>query len=524
MSTTPAPPESESLPRSIQRYTAVLKRQWWVILLTTVIAIVAAVVYVQRATPVYSASSKVVVGQGESLFNPSLSVDDTAVTSTISSLLQSNVVADTAIKQLGLHMTPTQVLSNLVVNPQPTGAVINVSYDDTNQPRAVRVLATLGDVFTNLVNTELAHQANKSTTSTTPGTTVTQPVSAVVFDPAHADPGQVSPHKTRTLIIALVLGLIAGIVLAFLRDALSSTIKSEEDAEAAYGATSIGSLPRGALGLAITQVVTLPRKARVRVAEAFQMVAVRLRYTTSLQRGVIVVVGARPEDGKSTLTAHIAAELAAAGNDVIAVEADLHRPALHRLLGVDPQQPGMGDVSESGGALTTSLIEIETEVPEEATARSRRPAVLAGRRGNGRQRRGEAGNGEPADDDLGNGAPEPELPRAVGGGRLRLLPAGVTRGQGNALSLGSASSLVQRLRAMADYVVIDTPPLLLSGDAYPLIQLADAVVIACRRGATRHHEARRARDVLRSLGVGDFSVVFTESDVGERDYYGYESN
>src|ERR1700735_2494422 len=65
MSTTPAPPESESLPRSIQRYTAVLKRQWWVILLTTVIAIVAAVVYVQRATPVYSASSKVVVGQGE---------------------------------------------------------------------------------------------------------------------------------------------------------------------------------------------------------------------------------------------------------------------------------------------------------------------------------------------------------------------------------------------------------------------------------------------------------------------------
>jgi Mrp family chromosome partitioning ATPase len=254
------------------------------------------------------------------------------------------------------------------------------------------------------------------------------------------------------------------------------------------------------------------------VAEAFQMIAVRLRYTTSLQRGVIVVAGARPEDGKTTLTAHIAAELAAAGNDVIAVEADLHRPALHRLFGVEARQPGMGDVSEVGGALTTSLIDIELGAAPEAPTRSRRP-VLAGRRGGGGSGGG-SGGGEP----VGNGEPEGELSAPVAGGRLRLLPAGVARGQGNALSLGSASSLVQRLRALADYVVIDTPPLLLSGDAYPLIQLADAVVIAVRRGATRHHEAHRARDILRSLGVREFSIVFTESDLAERDYYyGYTS-
>jgi capsular polysaccharide biosynthesis protein/Mrp family chromosome partitioning ATPase len=506
----PPTPESESLPRSVQRYTGVLRRQWWVVLLVTVVALAASVVYVESATPVYSASSKVVVGQGESLFNPALSVDATAVTSTISSLLQSNVVAEQAIKQLGLHTTPNALLSNLSVSPQPTGAVIDVSYDDTNKARAARVLGTIGSVFTNQVNTVLASKSKSTSSSGTGGSTVAPPVSAVVFDPAHPDPGQVSPHKSRTVIIALVLGLVAGIVLAFLRDALSSTIKSEEDAEAAYGATSIGSLPRGALGLAVNHVAALPRKTRVRVAEAFQMVAVRLRYTTSLQRGVIVVVGARPEDGKTTLAAHIAAELAAAGNDVIAVEADLHRPALHRLFGIEPRQPGMGDV-EAGGALTTSLVNIDATATDETPTRSRRP-VLAGGRG--------GADAEPE----GNGAPEPELTPPTGGGRLRLLPAGVARSQSNALSLGSASSLVQRLRALADYVVIDTPPLLLSGDAYPLIQLADAVVVACRRGATRHHEAHRARDVLHSLGVREFSIVFTESDVAEHDYYGYESS
>src|SRR4051794_31116659 len=134
--TAPTVPESETLPRSIRRYTSVLRRQWWVIALVTLIALVAAAFYVERATPVYSASSKVVVGQGQSLFNPALSVDATAVTSTISSLLQSNVVAETAIKQLGLNTTPTALLSNLGVSAQPAGAVIDVSYDDTDKARA----------------------------------------------------------------------------------------------------------------------------------------------------------------------------------------------------------------------------------------------------------------------------------------------------------------------------------------------------------------------------------------------------
>jgi hypothetical protein len=172
----------------------------------------------------------------------------------------------------------------------------------------------------------------------------------------------------------------------------------------------------------------------------------------------------------------------------------------------------MSDVNEAGGALSTSLIDVDTTAAEDRPRRWRRP-VLAGRRS--------AGMGAGA---TGNGAPEPEVPGSSGAGSLRLLPAGVTRGQTNALSLGSASSLVQRSRAMADYVVIDTPPLLLSGDAYPLIQLADAVVVACRRGATRHREAHRARDVLHSLGVREFSIVFTDSDLAERDYYGYESS
>jgi polysaccharide biosynthesis transport protein len=496
--------ENESIPRSLDRYVGVLRRQWWVITLVTVIAIAAAALYVARATPVYSASSKIVVGQGQTLFNPALSVNYTAFTSTISSLLESDVVADDAIKRLGLHKTATSLLSNLTVNAQPDGAVIQVSYNDTDKARAVRVLSTIGTVFTSLVDSKLA--------SKTGGSAASQPVSAVVFDPAHPDPGQVSPHKLRSLVIALVLGLLAGVLLAFLRDALSSTVKSESDAEAAYGASSVGRIPRGALGVGIAQVGALPAKARIQITEAFQMLTTRLRYSTSLPHGVIVVASARPADGKSTVAAHIAANLAHSGKDVILVEADLHRPTLFRLVGIEDGNPGIADLTAEGGALMNMLIPIELDAPVALAVRPRGVSAVAGRfRSESERAPSRTENGD---------VTAPDAP--VARGRLRLLPAGsqVDRARFG-LSLGNVSSLITRLRALADYVVVDTPPLLLSGDAYPVIQLSDALLIVCRRGSTRFQEGVRAKEILHSLNVTEYSIVLSEAEPNEQDYYGY---
>jgi Mrp family chromosome partitioning ATPase len=246
------------------------------------------------------------------------------------------------------------------------------------------------------------------------------------------------------------------------------------------------------------------------------MLAARLRYSTSIERGVIVVTGARPEDGKSTVAAHIAAELAAAGNSVIAVEADLHRPALHRLLDVPPEQVGITDVGTAESSLTRALVNVVTGRPKIAVQPPRPVSAVPSRRGK---------NSPPdvAEDEISADFEVETLPESEG--ELRLLPAGTRRGHeaGSALTLGNASAIVMHLRSLCDYIVVDTPPLLLSGDAYPLLQLADTVVVVVRRGSTRQHEAGRAKEVLHSLGVREYSVVLTEADAAERDYYGYES-
>jgi receptor protein-tyrosine kinase len=457
---------------------------------------------------------KIVVGQGETLFAPGLSVNVQPFTQTITDLLESQVVARRTISDLGLNISPTTLLSRLSVSTKPDTSVLNVSYNDTNRPRAVSVLATLGAVFTGMVNNALG---GKASTTTAPGQTASQPVSAVIFDPAHADPGTVSPRTTRTLILAAALGLIAGLMLAFLRDALSSRIRSEDEAEAAYGAPVVGRLPRGALGMSPHQLAALPPRLGGNMIESFQLLTARLRYSTGLQRGVIVVTGALPEDGKTTVAAHISNVLAAAGNDLIVVEADLHRPAMHRLMGVEPGRSGMRDVVDRDDALLTTLVEVQTQNATPAWRGARRAAAV------GAATTEEDGAEMPAAD----GIIEPEQRLGRGGGRLRLLPAGVAdENPLTVLSLGNSSPLVARLRAASDYVVFDTPPLLLSGDAYPLVQLADAVVVVCREQVTLRSEARRARDILRSLGVSEFSLVVSESAAAGRrsGYYGYRED
>ena len=491
--------EPISLPTSYRRYLLVLRRQWWVVVLVTALAIGSATAYVSRQKPVYAASMKVVVGQGQALFSPGLGVDVQPFTQTMTDLLESDVVARMTIVQLGLNSTPTTLRNDLSVTSRASTSVLEVSYHDHDQARAVRILATIGDIFSRLVNQKLAGTAAPPPAN---GLQSAQPVSATVFDPAHTVPGRVSPKTARTLIIAGLLGLIAGGMLAFLRDALSSQIRNEEEAESAYGAPVIGLVPRGAVGVTPAQVPLLPAKLSARVSEAFALLTARLRYSTRPENGVILITGARPEDGKTTVTAQVSSILARSGSRVIAVEADLRRPALHRFFEIEPGRLGVRDILAHAVPVVDALTPVEFAAAPLVNAPQPHPATL-----------GPAGSDPHEDEDFRSN------------GDLLLLPAGLApEDPAHLLSLGNSAEIVSRLRELADYVVIDTPPLLLSGDAFPLVQLADAVLVVCRERATMQEEARRVRETLRSLGVRNYSVVLCESAAAERRPYGYDTN
>jgi capsular polysaccharide biosynthesis protein len=158
-----------------------LKRQAWFILLVTVVAVVVAAAVTLTKPKVYRAHTSIVIGQAGGIFQPQFGNVFQPFTQTMSSLLKSEIVAETVIRDLNLDKTPKSLLSDVKVSTTPNSAVLQVTVDSTDRSYAVRVLRRMASVFTSLVEEKLGG------TPKTPGAAgALPPITATVFDPAHA--------------------------------------------------------------------------------------------------------------------------------------------------------------------------------------------------------------------------------------------------------------------------------------------------------------------------------------------------
>jgi succinoglycan biosynthesis transport protein ExoP len=215
-----------------------------------------------------------------------------------------------------------------------------------------------------------------------------------------------------------------------------------------------------------------------RRAASLDLLRARLQFT---QRGngaagsTILVTSAAASSGKAAVSANLAASLARAGERVVCVDANLRRPSLHRYLGLPSQAPGLVDVLESSVDLDDALVRIELAPPSE--------------------------NGSRPTDERG---------------RLEILRAGSPPSRADLLTPETVDALLAKLRDRADYVVFDSPTLLVS-DFFPLAVKSDNVLLVARRGRTTKAQAEAARETLSRLGVDNVGVVLT--DVRSEDGY-----
>jgi Mrp family chromosome partitioning ATPase/capsular polysaccharide biosynthesis protein len=490
---------------AIRHFLGVVRRQWWVILIVLALSIGAAVAYVQVKTPVYASSMKVAVGQGGIVLGPGISSDNVqSFTQTMTDLLESNVVAARVIDKLGLDMPTQEFIDKISVSTRPESSILDVRYEDTDRAEATRILHAMGNTFTNLVNSTLGEDQSAQVPESGAATDGQQPrpLSANVFDPAHPVPGQVSPKTKLTIVVAAILGLAAGLILAFVRDTLLNRIRNDDEAHQAFDAPVIGALPRGAVGTKVDQIPLLPAAASARLSESLQLLSASVRFSDGrADSGVLVVTSANPEDGKTSLVTQLSSTIAGAGRTVVAVEGDLRKPSFRQFLDVRDSDRGLTEYLAGDIELDDALVDYVVAPTRVAPAGEPREPATGSK------------NGEGAD----------RSRNADGKGRLRVLSAGgQTVHPSQLLSLGNAAQLVDRLKEQADYVIIDTPPILVSGDAFPLAQVADMVIVVCREGVTSREDARSVRRTLSSLGVNSFSVVLTESKAAGLRTYGYE--
>ncbi len=437
--------------------------------------------------PIYRAQMKLVVGQGGALFQPGQSGDVQQFTQTLTPLIESDIVVSTAIAALGLDISTKDLLEDLEVSAKPDSSVLDVTYDSTDREQAVAVLAKIGDVFTEAVDERLGS-----------GVEASNRITARIFDPAHLLPDRIAPRPVKNFGFSIGLGLVLGLVLAFVRDGLDDRIRGRRDAEESYGAPVIGALPRGLRGKAPFGVTNRPAPRRAELIEALHLLRANLLFSEARVDGpTILVTSALPEEGKSTVAANLGVILALAGHDVICVEADMRRPRLQDYLGVPAQATGLADVVEGRAELEHTLQDVALGAALGADARAPRARLRI-------TSAGSVASAEQA------------------GGRLRVLPTGrIPSNPADVLTPERVETLVDQLRSSSRYVIFDTPPLLLVGDAFPLVRVCESVIVVAREGRTTRGSARAVRTALESLGVPKVSVVLTDSNASAAYNYGY---
>jgi capsular exopolysaccharide synthesis family protein len=286
--------------------------------------------------------------------------------------------------------------------------------------------------------------------------------------PARLPQSPASPNKPLDAGLGLFVGLAFGIGLAFLRERLDDGLRGRTDLEENLGAPVLAVIPRvpGWRKKQEPKLVTIdqPKSA---VSEAYRTLRTSVLFS-AIQRGLktIMVSSAGAGEGKTTTAANLAVVLADANKRVILVSADLRKPRVHRFFNLD---------NDTG--LSSALV----------------------------------------------GEVKPwEALKDPGVENLRILPSGpVPARPAELLQSEQMGELLMELREVADFVIIDTAPVLLVADALALVPLVDGVLFVADSEATSRSAVSHAREQLEQVDAPLFGCVFNNFDPSKAKSYPY---
>jgi polysaccharide biosynthesis transport protein len=298
------------------------------------------------------------------------------------------------------------------------------------------------------------------------------------------------PKTVRNGALGLVVGLVLGLGLAFLREALETRVRTTEEVSARLGGLPLlGRLPRPPKGLQRSEKLVMLEDPASAQAEAFRLLRANLDFMT-LDRDArtIMITSALEQEGKSTTVANLAVAFARAGKRVVLVDLDLRQPVLARFFGLEG--PGLTQVALGQVPLEEALTRIVITDPPSPKRR------LALRRGADR-----------------NGNVTRELL-----GQLEVLPSGpIPPDPGEFVSSPPLGKILGALRERAEVVLVDAPGALDVGDVVALASRVDGIVVVARSKVLRRRtlaELDRLLTMVRAPALG-----FVATGEGEDETY-----
>ncbi len=304
-----------------------------------------------------------------------------------------------------------------------------------------------------------------------------------VVDAARPPKVPVRPQKLYNIAVGLVVGLILGVTLAFVKEALDNSIKSIEEAERVVNAPALAVVPlerelphRPARSLTRNNGTSKPGEAELALlkqpssalAESFRTLLTSVVLSTAPRPPqALLITSATAREGKSTTALNLAIALAQRGDSTLIIDADLRRPGIAESLDLADGE-GLAGFLTGAHSIEAALIQF---------------------------------------------SPVPTL---------WVLPAGPKPpNPAQLLSSSAMESLLRELRQRFKFLVIDSPPVLPVTDAMILSTFVDGVAFVVESGVTARGAVARARKVLDNAGARILGLVLNKVDVRHNGYYGY---
>lgn len=438
-------------------YLRILRKHWRSTVAIVLVTLIGAGLFSLLSKPTYTATTSIFLSVKSVASAGELNSGSTFAENQVQSyarVARTPIVLQPVIDALGLGVTPEQLAERVTATVPVNTATVDIAVVDGDAVQAARIANAIGEQVVATVKELSPPAANGGET-----------VVATIIRPAATPTSPTTPKPAQNLALGLMLGLLLGAGQAVLRDTLNTVIRSEHDIARVTPRPVLASIMLDtSMAEGSRAVVADPRSLR---AESYRRLRTNLQFLgLEERRRAIVVTSTVPGEGKTTTAINIAVTMAAAGERVLLIDADLRRPRIAEQFGL-----------EGGAGLTTVLI-------------------------------GQAGL-----DDL-------VQPQGTTG--LDVLASGpIPPNPSELLGFPAMRQLLQEATQRYDVVIIDTPPLLPVTDAAILSHITSGALIVVGSRVVRRPELEKSLESLDRVETRVLGLVLNKVQKQDEDHYGY---
>jgi polysaccharide biosynthesis transport protein len=490
-----------------ERIGAIFRRRWWVVVLCLVLGAGGALGVSLLQQKQYSASASLLfrdLGFAQDLFGgaeSSVTADPTREAATNEKLVGLNIISARTAKHLP-GLSAKDVREMIKVESQGEADLVEVTATSSDKVEARRVanefarqfisFRTNADKSSLLRSKRLAEGEFKSlgageqkgvrgrelsSAAEKLGVLASlQTGNAELVQPAELPTSPSSPKPLRNTVLGAVLGLVLGIIGAFILERLNRRLRDPEEIRDVFELPVLATIPESK-AIAAANSSSGPGELPFAETESFRMLRASLPYfNVDVDICTLLVTSHGAGVGKSTVAWNLA-RIAATSANAIVIEADLRNPTLARQHGV-----------RSSAGLAQVLTH---QIPIEEAIQS---VPVAG---------GMAGaDGAPATLDVLVSGSAPPNPAEL-------------------LESDAMKEVLSQLRTEYDLVVIDSAPIGVVADSFPLVRIVDGVLLVARIGHSTKESSGDLREQLRRLEAPALGVIANGVKPRRADKYGY---